>query len=275
MPKFYIGRASVKMDMDKLDDAILDLNEAIHLPSKNFSEAFRVRGEAKRLKNDLAGAMADDDQAILLSPRDELAYVNRALVFRDKQDYTHAIADLDQAIVINPKSDLAYSNRAQIQPAERRARSIAQGFGQSGRNDTKITARAQSSPRRYVTGEKNEFDKAIQDYNAANHFVSDFATAFVGPGTRASVSWRPPRPLPVGVREGPEATPGRRSRASAAGPGGGPAASRRRFQTDAPTSKPQPMRRRGRSGSKTKGSPSKSVKRRRRNCQIRESGSLW
>jgi len=178
MPKFYIGRASVKMDMDKLDDAILDLNEAIRIDPKD-SEAFRVRGEAKRLKNDLAGAMADDDQAVLLSP-DELAYVNRALVLRDKQDYTRAIADLDQAIVINPKSDLAYSNRGEVQR-------LKGGLDQSLKDLDKAVELSPKSPlalslRGDTLRAKGEFDKAIQDYTAANHFVSDFAPAFVGRG---------------------------------------------------------------------------------------------
>ena len=178
-PKFYIGRASVKIDMDKLDDAIADLNEAIRLDPKD-SEAFLVRGEAKRLKHDLGGALADCEAAIRLSPSADAAYVNRALVLRDRRDYDGMIASLNQAIVINPKSDLAFANRGE---GER----LKGDLDQSLRDLDKAVELSPRSPLPYtLRGDtlraKGEFDRAIADYNSANHFVSDFVAAFVGRG---------------------------------------------------------------------------------------------
>jgi tetratricopeptide (TPR) repeat protein len=63
--------------------------------------------------NDIQGALADYNQAILINPKYSKAYYNRANLKTNKlNDIQGALADYNQAILINPKFSEAYYNRA-------------------------------------------------------------------------------------------------------------------------------------------------------------------
>jgi tetratricopeptide (TPR) repeat protein len=73
--------------------------------------AYRNRGDARRDKGDLDGAIADYDAAIRLNPEYAYAYNNRGNAWYDKGDLDRAIADYDAAIRIDPKYAAVYRNR--------------------------------------------------------------------------------------------------------------------------------------------------------------------
>ncbi len=79
-------------------------------PSSDF--AYHNRGQARHLKGDVAGALADYDQAIRLEPMGAKLYSNRGIARQAKGDVAGALADFDAAIRLMPTYANAYSGRA-------------------------------------------------------------------------------------------------------------------------------------------------------------------
>ena len=73
--------------------------------------AYNNRGNAKRGKGDLDGALADYTRALELNPQDAKAYNNRGNAKQDKGDLDGALADYTRALELNPKHASAYYNR--------------------------------------------------------------------------------------------------------------------------------------------------------------------
>jgi tetratricopeptide (TPR) repeat protein len=70
--------------------------------SVDYASAYNNRGNARRAKGDLDGAIGDLDQAIRLDTKFAVAYHNRGLARRDKGNLDGAIADYDEATRLNP-----------------------------------------------------------------------------------------------------------------------------------------------------------------------------
>jgi tetratricopeptide (TPR) repeat protein len=66
------------------------------------AEALSKRGEAKRRKGDLDGALADFERALALQPDLAAAYSGRGLVRNAKEDFERALADLRRAFELRP-----------------------------------------------------------------------------------------------------------------------------------------------------------------------------
>jgi tetratricopeptide (TPR) repeat protein len=99
---------------DQLNDVSAEQSAAKNNP--NFNEAIGYINSAilKESKlNDLAGALADYNQAIALNPNNALAYSNRATLKKNKlNDVVGALADYNQAIDLNPQDIFNYAGRA-------------------------------------------------------------------------------------------------------------------------------------------------------------------
>jgi tetratricopeptide (TPR) repeat protein len=78
---------------------------------RTLSLLYTNRGVEYEIKKDYEHAVADQDQAIKIDPKNPLPYNNRGNVYAAKQDYARAIADFDQAIKLNPKYAEAFFNR--------------------------------------------------------------------------------------------------------------------------------------------------------------------
>jgi tetratricopeptide (TPR) repeat protein len=109
----YFWSGGDKEDQGDYQGALADYNQAILLSPKD-SAAYNSRALLKNDKlNDIRGALADYNQVILINPKDSTAYYNRALLKQDKLNDTRgALADYNQVILINPKNSYAYYNRA-------------------------------------------------------------------------------------------------------------------------------------------------------------------
>ena len=68
--------------------------------------------QAKRLKKDTAGAIADYTKAIYLGSTNPAAYNNRGNARAETNDRDGAIADYSRAIKLKPDYARAYYNRA-------------------------------------------------------------------------------------------------------------------------------------------------------------------
>ncbi|HWE37328.1 MAG TPA: tetratricopeptide repeat protein [Isosphaeraceae bacterium] len=90
--------------------ALADFSEAIDI-DPSCPEAYNNRGVTRHAGNDLAGALADFDRALEIAPRFAEAYNNRGAVRRALGDLDGAIADLDRAIELNSRYVEAFNNR--------------------------------------------------------------------------------------------------------------------------------------------------------------------
>jgi tetratricopeptide (TPR) repeat protein len=73
-------------------------------------EAFE-KGKSCLDKKHYDAAITAFTEAILLNPKDAVAYGNRGIAYRHKAKYDEAIADYTEAIRLNPKDAKAYNNR--------------------------------------------------------------------------------------------------------------------------------------------------------------------
>ena len=107
----HVARGDAWRQKGDNDRAIADYNEAILL-SPEYAFAYASRGYAWRQKGDIDRAIADYSEAIRLDPNYAWAFASRGSAWRDKGDLDRAIADYGAAIRINPKDVWAYNDRA-------------------------------------------------------------------------------------------------------------------------------------------------------------------
>jgi cytochrome c-type biogenesis protein CcmH/NrfG len=94
----------------KLDDAIIDANEAIHL-AYNDPASWNQLGALHLAKKDYDRAVQNLTRAIKLNPYSAAFLSNRGYAWIGKKEYGKAIADLDEAIFLEPRLAYAYNNR--------------------------------------------------------------------------------------------------------------------------------------------------------------------
>ena len=68
------------------------------------SEAYRIRGSARRFLADLKNALADYDRAIQLDPQNHLAWWGRALTRLKLKELDLALADLNESLRLSPNN---------------------------------------------------------------------------------------------------------------------------------------------------------------------------
>jgi len=83
------------------------------ISKKNLTIACYNRGIAYGISGQYDRAIADYDTAIMLSPKDSIAYIVRGISYEGKGQYDRAIADYDTAIMLSPNYDWAYYNRGE------------------------------------------------------------------------------------------------------------------------------------------------------------------
>ncbi|HVV93546.1 MAG TPA: tetratricopeptide repeat protein [Hyphomicrobiales bacterium] len=206
-PVAYIDRAAALMDAGKLDAAIADYDRAAALDPRNGA-ILSKRGEAYRLEGKLDRALADQDKAVALSPSPE-TYTNRALTWRDKGELAKAIDDCAEAIVIDPNFYLAYANRGDIW---RERGDLYKALGDLDRAVALSPQQPQALTfRGDVYRERGEYERALSDFNEALRNVPDFVAAFVGRGQtferlgqldRAAADYRKALSLPSAIDAG-------------------------------------------------------------------------
>ncbi len=108
----YKVRAACEMQLNNYENARADLTQAMDR-SKTLSERVVLagdRGSAGMALRDWRAATADFDLAIGIKP-DEHLYVRRAEAYSEDGQLAKAIADYSQALIINPHSYDAYTAR--------------------------------------------------------------------------------------------------------------------------------------------------------------------
>lgn len=107
----YNDRASAKMSLNLLDDAMVDYSNALKI-NADFAWLHNNIGSLKRKKGDYKGAIAAYDNAISKKQDYFLAYNNRGTAKHESGDYKGAIADFTKAVEIKSDYAFAFNNRA-------------------------------------------------------------------------------------------------------------------------------------------------------------------
>ena len=106
----YNNRGNARRDKGDIEGALKDYAEAIRLKPDD-ADAYYNRGNARYGKGDLEGALKDYAEAIRLKPDYATAYNNRGAARRDKGDIEGALKDYAEAIRLKPDDATAYYNR--------------------------------------------------------------------------------------------------------------------------------------------------------------------
>jgi len=106
----YNNRGNARKRKDDLDGALEDFSEAIRL-NPNSVKTYNNRGNTRRRIGDLHGALQDFNEAIRLDPTYAPAYTERGNARVCKGDLEHAFNDFAEAIRLDPNHAPAYSGR--------------------------------------------------------------------------------------------------------------------------------------------------------------------
>jgi tetratricopeptide (TPR) repeat protein len=99
---YYNSRGGLLLDKSQPDQAMADIDEAILLDPK-LDLAYLNRGYADRAKNDDQGAIDDFSKFVRLQPDQSVGYDVRGIVYADHENYAPAIANFSRAIELDPK----------------------------------------------------------------------------------------------------------------------------------------------------------------------------
>ena len=174
----YINRANARSNKSDWDGAIADYTRGLELqlnpgenvkakPERRNREAgvsvssgvtlappieftYNNRGNARRAKGDVLGAIADYTKALEQNPKYADAFYNRGVALQSREDFDAAIRDYSNALGLAPKFAEAYVNRGQAKQS------------------------------------KEDFDGAIADYDAALQLKPDEGTYFARASARES-----------------------------------------------------------------------------------------
>ncbi len=114
LANFYAFRGIGRTDQKDYAGAIADFNTALKLsPTKN-EHAYANRGWAWYLTGEFQKSYDDFDQAVRIGPKKVANYQARAAAAEALGDQASAIADLTKAIAINPKDPESYRRRAKM-----------------------------------------------------------------------------------------------------------------------------------------------------------------
>lgn len=171
----FVKSGDAKFLKGDYDGAIAEYNSAIELDPK-YAPAYDQRGGARIEKGEYDEAITDCNKAIELDLKNPYAYNHRGAAKRLKGDYDGAIADYDKAIDLNPKFVSAYDNRGYV-------KRLKGDFDGAIADCTKaIEVKPEFFPaynnRGYAKALKGDLDGAIADCTEAIRLYPKFAGAY-------------------------------------------------------------------------------------------------
>jgi tetratricopeptide (TPR) repeat protein len=133
----YLERCKRRKEQGDLAGAIADLDEALKL-HPDLPAAYSLRGGIRILQRDAAGALADCDRALGADPRLLEAYQTRALAYQLQGDIDKALADCGRAIEIDPANAVSYMVRSGIRTSQGDISSAMEDFQKAIRLDPSV-----------------------------------------------------------------------------------------------------------------------------------------
>jgi tetratricopeptide (TPR) repeat protein len=96
------NRGLARARQKNLAGAIADFDEAVR-QYPDIPETYWFRGSAHQASNDLDRALADFDKAVALAPKNPVTYRSRAKLHAQRKDFPRAIEDATAAIALTPR----------------------------------------------------------------------------------------------------------------------------------------------------------------------------
>ena len=112
----FFSRGVIKRNLDRREEAVSDLNEAIRL-NPNYAPAYMFRGMIKRSLDRPEEAISDLNEAVRLKPNSADPYTVRGMIKNSLDRPEEAISDLNEAIRLNPNYADAYMIRGMAKAA--------------------------------------------------------------------------------------------------------------------------------------------------------------
>lgn len=194
----YTLRGNARVRKDETDLAIEDFSEVINL-NPHSSSAYGNRGATYARKGEQDLAIADFNKAIELDRDNGLAYGSRGAAYYQKGEYDRAIEDLEKAIEIYPEWAALYNDRGRAyreyacvlakQDFVKAIELIHLAIGDFDKAIELIPEWGGAYGNRGRCHHDNdELDRALQDYDTAIGFASNWNAASNDIGGNA---WRP------------------------------------------------------------------------------------
>ncbi len=142
----------------------LSLAEKAIFAMPSYSEAYRLRGNARRNLKDLQKALVDYNRALQLDGQNHLAYGGRAVVRSQLKDLDAALQDVNQALRLKTDYAKGYGIRAVILIAQKQYGPAINDLNESLRLNPKNAGGLLS--RGNAKYESGDYRGAIEDYNA-------------------------------------------------------------------------------------------------------------
>lgn len=112
LAEVYLNRALAHLGVKDLEGAEKDLGRAMTLRCP--TRVYFIRAIVRTKRGDLAGAKADRQEGLRLTPGDEKSWLTRGSARLHLRDYAGALADFERALVENPRSVTALQNQAHV-----------------------------------------------------------------------------------------------------------------------------------------------------------------
>ncbi|MGV8025026.1 MAG: tetratricopeptide repeat protein [Anaerolineaceae bacterium] len=151
------GRGVTYRLMDKYQEALSDLNQAIKINS-NSSWAFANRGVTYRCLNNYVNAFADFDHAIELDPRYSWAIIQRGDTHRMNGSYDKALKDFNLALELDDKDSWTYACRGEAYRSNKQYEEAIRDFNRAIELSSNYT---------YAYAHRGETYHAMKKYNKA------------------------------------------------------------------------------------------------------------
>ena len=107
----YVALASLRLQMNKLDQAIENCNKAISLDPEN-TDAYLVRSKVYIKMMQYSKAIDDISKNILINPDDKEMYLIRGTYYQQYTQHQNAINNFNKVIMLDDKCSEAYYKRA-------------------------------------------------------------------------------------------------------------------------------------------------------------------
>jgi tetratricopeptide (TPR) repeat protein len=175
----FLGDTKAALDAQDYPRALSLAEKAVAvMPSS--SEAYRMRGSARRFLKDLQNALSDYDRAVQLDPRNHVAFGGRAGVRLQLNDLNAALLDANRAVALKADYAAGLAIRADILIAQKRYALAITDLNEVLRLKPKnANALITLGDAKYGLG---DYRGAIEDYNAAEKLDSRLAWLYYDRG---------------------------------------------------------------------------------------------
>ncbi len=110
----YNSRSLVNVELDKMEEALLDLNEAAKIEGFNEKTVFEARADLKYKMQDYSGSLVDFNKLIVMDNANSYFYLKRGNCFLEMGNLDKAFADYSKTIELDSANYMAYYQKGKI-----------------------------------------------------------------------------------------------------------------------------------------------------------------